>query len=53
MREDYYFDENIEEIEEKQEDFYNEEEIERELDEGMISPEEEAFTRGFLNALEL
>ena len=52
MKEDYYYEEDIIEIENVSEDFYCEEEMDRELEEGMISPEEEAFARGYINALE-
>ena len=33
-------------------DFYSDDELERELEEDAISIEEEAFTRGYLHALE-
>ncbi|MFH1917427.1 MAG: hypothetical protein ABIJ21_09270 [Nanoarchaeota archaeon] len=52
MKEDYYYEEAVFEPENESEDFYNEEEMDRELEEGMISPEEEAFARGYINALE-
>ena len=51
MKEEFFYEED-ESFDEASNDFYSEEEIDRELEDGMISPEEEAFTRGYLGALD-